>query len=114
MKALTPIQKSAKGEACTVLLSGCRIGNSTTVLAHKTSPVYPNSPRRCDHRACYTCVNCHDILDDRKPWKWMPFEKDAVWGKAIERTHVKLVEKGLMKIKGFEFVAKILPRQGFS
>lgn len=112
MKKQTNIQKSANGEICTVMIDGVICASpETTVLAHKTEPTYRNSPRRCDARAAYSCVVCHDILDGRRPYSWSPYQKDATWGKAIERTHVKLIEKGLMKVEGLEFVAKTLPRR---
>ena len=108
----TKIRESAKDQLCTVNLPGCRQWEtSTTVLAHKTYPTYPNSPRKCDARAAYACVSCHDILDGRTPYSWALYEKDAVWAAAIEQTHVILIEKDLLRFEGLEFVQKILPRK---
>ena len=107
----TKIRQSAKGQICVVHLPGCRQWDtSTTVLAHKTYPIYTDSPRKCDARAAYACVVCHDILDGRRPYSWAPHEKDAVWAAAIERTHIRLIEIGLMTFVGFEYVQKTLPR----
>lgn len=112
MKELTEIQKSARGERCTAMIEDviCS-GPNTTVLAHKTSPTYPNSPRRCDARAAYTCGNCHDVFDGRTPYQWAPYQEEATWARAIERTHVKLMEKDLLKFEGLEIDFKILPRR---
>ncbi len=111
-KPLTPIQESAEGEHCVFYLPGCHPGSETTVLAHNTESV-PNSPRKCDLRAAYACVNCHDKLDGREPWDWELFEKESRWGRAIARTHVRLMEKGLIKAAGIEQpgLPKQLPRR---
>ena len=116
MSKLTKIQESARGELCTVMVDDNCLGflpdTTTTILAHKTNTVYSNSPRRCDARSAYTCVYCHDVLDGRTSYDWKLYEKEAVWGEAIERTHVKLIEKGLLTFEGIEpELPKVLPRR---
>ena len=116
MKPLTKIQESARGEYCTVDLVGCRMDTETTVLAHYTAQVL-GSTRKHDLRACYACVECHDRLDDRTKYPWKQYEKQARWQYAISKTHVKLLEKGLIKIAGDEdqihttTTYKVLPRR---
>ncbi len=109
-KPLTPIQESARGEKCTFNLEGCKYGTDTTVLAHDTRYI-PDSPRKCDMRAAYACVNCHDIVDGRKNSSIKPFEMGYEWGRAIGKTHVKLIQKELIKVAGIEpGLPKQLPR----
>ena len=110
MSKLTKIQQSARGEYCTVDLVGCRMDTETTVLAHDTRSVI-GSPRRCDARACYACVECHDRLDGRTNYPWEKYEKQARWQYAISKTHVKLIEKGLLTFEGIEPIKKQLPRR---
>lgn len=93
------------------MLSGCKRDNETTVLAHNTESI-PNSERKSDLRSAYACDFCHDRLDQRAAYYWQPFEKSAVWGRAIALTHVRLLEKGLITVTGVEpKLSKLLPRR---
>ena len=110
MSKLTKIQESARGEDCTFNLARCNHDPATTVLCHDTRHV-PNSPRRCDARAAYGCSYCHDVVDYRYIIPLSKTEFGDIWGRAIARTHVKLMEKGLLKFEGIEPVQKMLPRR---
>jgi len=111
MKKLTKIQASAKGEECTVHLTGCRNDTETTVLAHWTKAVV-NSARRHDLRAAYSCDFCHGCLDGRIPYQFQLFERAATWADAIAWTHVRLMQKGLIKVDGYEpGLPKLLKRR---
>ena len=110
MKPLTKIQLSARGEECTFSLYECNCDPATTVLCHDTRFV-PNSPRRCDARAAYGCSACHDVMDIRTNSGMTTETRGYEWGRAIARTHVKLIEKGLLTFEGIEPIKKQLPRR---
>ena len=110
MKKTTPIQASAKGEQCTFNLFCCNHDPETTVLCHDTRFVDSNSPRRCDARASYGCSECHLKMDSNE---LNPDYHGYVWGRAIAKTHVRLMEKGLLHLEGVEVepIPKVLPRR---
>ena len=111
MKPLTPIQASAKGESCTFNLLNCNYDHETTVLCHDTRTAF-DGKRRSDARAAYGCSNCHDVMDGRTPNDMTSTLKGSIWGMAILKTHVKLMEKGLLHFEGVENKPpKQLPRR---
>ena len=112
MKKLTPIQASARGERCTFNLMCCNYNPETTVLCHDTRFIDSNSPRKCDARAAYGCSNCHDAMDGRTEIKWgSRHMKRYTWATAIMKTHVRLMQKGLLTFEGVVTEQKILPRK---
>ena len=111
MKALTPIQLSAKGESCTFNLQWCNNNPETTVLCHDTRYVQ-GSPRRCDTRAAFGCSECHIQMDSLAYADMTTHQTGYEWGRAIFKTHVKLMEKGLLTFVGVENKpSKQLPRR---
>ena len=106
-KALTAIQRSAKGEDCTFNLHSCSHNPEQTVLCHDTRYV-EGSERKHDLRATYGCLECHSLMDGNYMIK---HKHGYEWGRAIAKTHVKLLDKGLITITGVEHKpSKILPR----
>jgi len=115
MKKLTKIQKSAKGEECTVMVEGCNPGpeNETVVFAHAPRH-HRGGMRDNDTWGAYCCANCHDKLDGRARWdgdrgrvsygdeiaisSQILYEKLEAWFYAIEKTQAKLKAKGLMTV----------------
>jgi len=94
---MSKITKSARGEDCSLLLGNCS-SNETVVLCHigKNRGI---SIKCNDSFAVYACSNCHDIIDGRKR---SGFSNDALSGIkliALERTQMKLIEKGLLCLK---------------
>ena len=111
MKPLTKIQASAKGEDCTFNLAICNNDPETTVLCHDTRHV-EGSPRKHDIRAAYGCSYCHDVVDYRYVIHASKVEFGNIWGRAIAKTHVRLLDKGLIQVVGVEHEpSKILPRK---
>ena len=106
-KPLTKIQESARGEECAFRLDCCNHDRETTVLCHNTKPMF-NSSRRNDARAAYGCSECHALIDSNT---FNPIRAGYEWGRAIAETHVKLIEKGLLKFEGIEPIKKQLPRR---
>jgi hypothetical protein len=98
---MTPIRRSARGEACTMLIPGiCNGDNSTTVLCHsnRLEDGKGMGLKAPDTEACYGCSACHDVLDGRRPLpSWMTrAQLDHVFDRARKITQEKLKEKGLM------------------
>ncbi len=91
------VRDSAKGEECTLRLSGCLDGGETTVLAHLPGTGMKGFGMKVpDICACYACQNCHDIIDGRTSGEWD--YRDVV--RAMSETLVKLVEKRIVTVKG--------------
>jgi len=110
MAKLTKIQESARNEECTFNLGGCNHDRETTVLCHDTRHFLGIGKRRCDSRAAYGCSECHQRMDGAGI---SPEVKGYLWDNAKKRTHVKLIEKGLLHFEGIEpeAVPKLLPRK---
>lgn len=98
---MTPIRRSARGEACTLLIPGvCTGDTSTTVLCHsnRLEDGKGLGLKAPDTEACYGCSACHDVLDGRRPLPgWMTRSQlDHVFDRARTITQEKLKQKGLM------------------
>jgi hypothetical protein len=99
---MTPIRRSAKGEACTLMIPGiCNGDTSTTVLCHsnRLEDGKGMGLKAPDTEACYGCSACHDVLDGRRPRPaWLSQEAlDMAFDRARANTQKKLKEKGLME-----------------
>lgn len=58
----TKLTRSARGELCTLRITGvCNFNPETTVFAHTGSGT---AKRRTD-KGCYACSSCHDAIDYR-------------------------------------------------
>jgi hypothetical protein len=100
-KVRQAIRDSAKGEECTVRITGvCNSDAATTVWSH-----YPLNDggkgmgtKSLDLVGCYCCSACHDVADRRvKPPAGVTY--DAVlldWFKGMARSLVRLAQKGLI------------------
>lgn len=97
---MTPIRRSARGEACTMLIPGiCNGDTSTTVLCHSNRLADRKGMglKAPDTAACYGCSSCHDVLDGRRSLPgWMTrMQLDHVFDRAVQITHARLREKGI-------------------
>jgi cytochrome c553 len=99
----TKIQRSAQGEECTLRIwPVCNYNQDTTILAHVGSGT---AKRKDDLNAAYACSSCHDAIDYRDK-TFLSDDGDmqtslktlrlAYIAKALDRTHKKLREKGLL------------------
>jgi len=99
VKPLTKIQASAKGEDCTLRVSGyggCA-STETTVLCHSPCNDKGTAFKSPDWWAAYGCFSCHEIMDRRHRPQWLsPDEKNDVWLRGIYETNKILREKGLI------------------
>ncbi|WP_414501279.1 nuclease domain-containing protein [Zymobacter sp. IVIA_12111.31 C1] len=92
------MRASARDERCTLgILGVCNERTDTTVLCQS----HGLARKSDDLSACYGCSACHDVIDGRVPW---PSEEKAhaEWymRRAQIRTLVRMVEKGIITIKG--------------
>ena len=74
------IKDSARGETCTVHSDFC---TGTGVKAH-------------DIFGCYACSNCHAWLDEGNASRE---EKMLAFFRAMSRSWLRLVERGIIKVK---------------
>lgn len=92
------IRKSAMGEECTLMIPGvCNANPETTVLCHLDVLSESGMGFKCsDLSAAYGCSACHDEMDgrtnvlDEDEWHYLA-------GRAIVRTHIRMIEKGVLK-----------------
>ena len=96
---LTKIQKSARGEDCSLRIPGvCNFNPETTVLCHAPYPTRFGS-RKDMWWAAYGCSDCHDFVDGRSiKTDFEVMATFGIWMPAIHETQVKLIEKGLMTV----------------
>lgn len=87
------------GEECTLQIPGVCNGNpETTVLCHLDLLSQSGMGFKCsDMSAAYGCSSCHDAMDGRNG-----VLVQSLWiehaGKAIARTHIRMIEKGVLKV----------------
>lgn len=100
-RALTKIQKAARGQECRLRFAGvCNRDPATVVLCHdnRIESGKGMSLKAPDTAACFGCSSCHDVLDGRAP-RPPGLTLDAMHARldcAIEETHVELRAQGLM------------------
>ncbi|MDL4862961.1 DUF1364 family protein [Halomonas elongata] len=97
-----PIREAARGEHCTLNIVGaCRYDTETTVLAHLPLGAGIMGGKESDLSGCFACSACHDVIDGRAKWPPMEGEhRDFYLRRAMVRTWCRLVEKGVISIKG--------------
>ena len=98
------MRESARNEPCTMnIMSVCSYDPSTTVLAHLPDESNGMGKKADDLSACYACQNCHDCMDNRAPWpESEKFMKDWYYRRAQTRTLRRMVELGIITIKGLK------------
>lgn len=99
---MTPIRKAARGEDCTILLSGvCNGMPDTTVLCHSNS--LADGKGMClkapDTAAAFGCSACHAVLDGQlpRPAGMTKDDVESAFRAGIVRTHERLRKKGLIE-----------------
>lgn len=94
------LRLAARDQDCTVRIVGvCNRDTTTTVLAHLPDPSHGIGLKAHDIAAVWACSACHDQLDGRVP----PVEefagrRDWYLRMALQRTLVRLVERGVIKL----------------
>lgn len=100
---MTAARRSAKGQACTIMLPGCSQDRETVVLCHLRmlggGGVGMKPP---DTEAVYGCAHCHGVLDGRA--RLIPELAEALnWEticRALVRTHRIMRAEGVLILKG--------------
>jgi len=95
------IRQSARGEPCYLQVEGvCRGGTETTVFAHVNFGGNGLATKESDLSGCYACHACHDALDGRVQ---ADIDSEQVF-RAMKTLH-RLIEKGIIEVRGFEYDA---------
>lgn len=94
------IRQSAKGEPCLVRVPGVCNGNpETVVLAHLNGAGMGR--KQADHKGAYACSDCHAWLDGGYTGQGHFRDyRDLMHLEGVMRTQDRLIEKGLMTVKG--------------
>ncbi|WP_434359862.1 DUF1364 domain-containing protein [Parasalinivibrio latis] len=73
-------REAAKGQPCSLQIPGvCNHDPETTVLAHLPSPMHGMAYKSDDWFAVDCCSACHDVIDGRVPFDWMPGERERFY-----------------------------------
>ena len=99
------MRDSAMGEECTFRIPGVCNGNpDTTVLCHLPDESHGMGRKSDDISAAYGCSSCHDVLDGRISNAGWDGEKNKDWymRRATIRTWRRMIESGIIKIKGLK------------
>ena len=95
------IRLSARDEACTFEIVGvCNGDPSTTVLCHLPNESHGMGRKSDDISAAYGCSACHDVIDRRSCVTLPPHEAEWYMRRAMVRTWLRLIEKGVVRISG--------------
>jgi len=95
------VRDSARGESCTVQIAGvCNYDDQTTILAHLPDESNGMGKKADDISACYACSCCHDAIDKRITSIELETDREWYLRRAMVRTWRRLVEKGVVSIKG--------------
>jgi hypothetical protein len=95
------LRESARGEACTLQLPGiCGGDPATTVLCHVQYEGGVMGGKASDLSACYGCAECHSAIDGRVRARISREELQWFKTRAVLRTLERLVDKGLVNVKG--------------
>lgn len=96
------IRNAAKGQDCTVNVSGvCNYNPETVILAHYPSESKGMGIKSSDLCAGFCCSTCHDALDGRTKHANLDYgEREYYMRRSMVRTWHKLIEMGVITIKG--------------
>ena len=99
---MSKLRKSAKGQECTLHISGvCNYNPETTVLAHLPSEFKGMGKKSPDYCACFACSSCHDEVDGRTNKSIIQGDDaDFYMRRAMVRTWNIWIDEGIIKIGG--------------
>ncbi len=92
------LRDSARGQQCTLNISGvCNYNSETTILAHLPDESNGMGKKADDISSCFACSSCHTAIDTHK----VPAsDRDFYFRRAMIRTWRTWFEMGLISIKG--------------
>ncbi|WP_198333655.1 nuclease domain-containing protein [Psychrobacter namhaensis] len=93
---MSKLRKSARGQQCTLRLTGCNYNLETVVLAHiRINRFCGVGIKPPDYMGCFACSSCHDTIDGR-------VKSDTVY-KDVLRAHFETlqiwVDSGLIGVR---------------
>jgi hypothetical protein len=95
------LRDSARDEFCCLNIVGiCNGDTMTTVLCHLPDESHGMALKADDISSCYGCSACHAAIDGRLKVELSGEEREFYLRRAQVRTLRKMVEKGLIAIKG--------------
>ena len=99
------IRNSAEMEECTLrIITVCNFDARTTVFCHLPDESKGGARKSDDISGCYGCHACHRAIDEPTNNAWATVLEDREWymRRAMVRTWRRLIEKGIIKIEGYE------------
>lgn len=95
------LRDSARDELCTLnIVAVCNYDSMTTVLCHLPDESHGMALKADDISSCYGCAACHAAIDGRLKFDLSEEERQFYMRRAQIRTLRRMVEKGLISIKG--------------
>jgi len=93
------IRKAARGESCTLMMSGCSGGGEDTVFAHSN---YGEDGKGFGQKAddcfgCFACYNCHSVLDGQKKHSYSQDDLRYYFHRAMKTTWRRLLDLEVIK-----------------
>lgn len=102
MKTPKAIMDAAKGEPCTINTEFCNYDNETTVGCHLPDGSGGSSRLTGPLSLAFGCSGCHDAIDGRNYKGLLAEEKDFYMRRGMMRTINRLIEMGLVTVKGLK------------
>ena len=105
MRTPKVITQSAKDEDCTLQIPGvCNYNPETTVYCHFPDGRGGSNKLTGPLNGGYGCSKCHDVIDGRVYWfsHERAVEKEFYMRRAMNRTINRLINKGLIQVKGLK------------
>lgn len=99
MKTPKNIMDAAKGEPCTLNISGvCNYDAQTVVVCHLPDGTGASSKLCGPLSIAFGCSNCHNVIDRRVPSRVSSEDREFYMRRGMMRTINRLIKKGLVKI----------------
>ena len=104
MRTPKVITQSAKDEDCTLAIVGvCNYDSSTVVVCHLSDGSGGSNRLTGPLNICFGCSRCHDEIDGRTGYKLTTeVQREFYMRRAMNRTINRLIEKGLVTVKGLK------------
>jgi hypothetical protein len=98
----TAIRKAAKGQDCTVNISGvCNYSPETVVFAHYPSEGKGTGLKSSDVCGGFACHYCHMALDGQTKHANLDYgEREYYMRRSMVRTWHKLIDMGIITVNG--------------
>ncbi len=99
------LRQAAKGQQCAIQILGvCNFNPETVVLAHLLSVTHGMAYKSDDIWGIDCCSSCHDVIDGRAKYDFLPGEKEQYCLNALHITLMRRVRNGQLSVEGAKFV----------